>query len=98
MTLQHLLKIQLSNTIAKMMKLLPFLATLLVAAEPSAASNLPSGRAFLPPKVKSGVENCSINSNRHRNVQTSTVLDIPRGGVGPLPVEDTAKVASAFCK
>ena len=80
-----------------MMKLLPFLATLLAAAEPSKASRLPSGRTFLPPKASSVVEKDSLTSSMHRNVQSS-VLDIPRGGVGPLPVEDTAKVASAFCK
>ena len=79
-----------------MMKLLPLLSALLVSAEPIAASRLPSGRAFLPPKASSGVEKDHLTSTQ-RNVQSS-VLDIPRGGVGPLPVEDTAKVASAFCK
>ena len=85
------------NTIAKMMKLLPLLAALLVVAEPIAASRLPSGRAFLPPKATTNVENDNLSSRKHRNVRSS-VLDIPRGGVGPLPVEDTAKAASAFCK
>ena len=86
-----------ARTIAKMMKLLPLLAALLVVAEPIAASRLPSGRAFLPPKATTNVENDNLSSRKHRNVRSS-VLDIPRGGVGPLPVEDTAKVASAICK
>ena len=80
-----------------MMKLLPFLAALLVSAEPSAASNLPSGRAFLPPGADGAFDNNSLSCSKHRDVRSS-VLDIPRGGVGPLPVEDTAKFASAFCK
>ena len=91
-----MLKIQPSNTIAKMMKLLPLLAALLVAAKPGAASRLPSGRAFLPPKASSDVENDHVSNSKHSH--HGSVLDIPRGGVGPLPVEDTAKVASAFCK
>ena len=74
------------------MKLLPFLAAV-VFARPASASLLPSGgRAFLPSKSSGADVDISLSE------RGAAVLDIPRGGVGPLPVEDTAKVASAFCK
>ena len=73
------------------MKLLPFLAAV-VLAQPASASLLPSDdRAFLPSKSSSLDAGISLSKR-------ASVLDIPRGGVGPLPVEDTAKVASAFCE
>ena len=74
------------------MKLLPFLAAV-VLARPASASLLPSGgRAFLPSKSS------SVDAGNSLSKPGAAVLDIPRGGVGPLPVEDTAKVASAFCE
>jgi hypothetical protein len=84
-----------------MMKLLPVLAAMLASPVPAAAAPLPSGgRAFRPLKTASAdaIHHRSHNNQQLRDARTSKVLDMARGGAGPLPVEDTAKFASAFCE
>jgi len=80
------------------MKLLPLLAALLASPIPTAAVLPSGGRAFRPLTTANGWRSSSHNNKQRQITRTSKVLEMARGGAGPLPVEDTAKLASAFCE